>query len=76
MQTLSMRSRRRQETAQCGREKWNARNVAATLFADANKGLTDENAVIEPGDTDIVGGELSSWRQRGPLDNTRVILLV
>jgi len=30
----------------------------ATLFADSNKGLTDENAVIEPGDTDIVGGEL------------------
>lgn len=30
----------------------------STLFADANEGLTDENAVIEPGDTDIVRGEL------------------
>jgi len=29
-----------------------------TLFADANAGLTDENAVVEPGATDIVRGEL------------------
>jgi hypothetical protein len=30
----------------------------ATLFADPTTGLTDENAVIEPGPTDIVRGEL------------------
>src|SRR5712692_6824649 len=30
----------------------------ATLFADSNTGLTDENAVVEPGPTDIVRGEL------------------
>lgn len=30
----------------------------AELFADAKAGLTDENAVVEPGPTDIVRGEL------------------
>ena len=30
----------------------------ATLFAEPNAGLTDENAVVEPGDTDIVRGDL------------------
>ena len=30
----------------------------ATLFADTNKGQTDENAVVEPGETDVVHGEL------------------
>lgn len=30
----------------------------AELFADATAGLTDENAVVEPGPTDIVRGEL------------------
>jgi hypothetical protein len=30
----------------------------ATLFAKATTGLTDENAVVEPGPTDIVRGEL------------------
>src|SRR5207248_1805804 len=30
----------------------------AALFAEATTGLTDENAVIEPGPTDIVRGEL------------------
>jgi DNA modification methylase len=30
----------------------------ATLFADAKTGLTDENAVVEPGPTDIVRGDL------------------
>jgi DNA modification methylase len=30
----------------------------ATLFAESTAGLTDENAVVEPGPTDIVRGEL------------------
>jgi DNA modification methylase len=30
----------------------------ATLFAETKTGLTDENAVVEPGPTDIVRGEL------------------
>src|SRR5215475_8525353 len=30
----------------------------ATLFAEPSTSLTDENAVVEPGPTDIVGGEL------------------
>jgi hypothetical protein len=30
----------------------------ATLFADPTRGLTDENAVVEPGPTDIVRGDL------------------
>jgi hypothetical protein len=30
----------------------------ATLFAETTTGLTDENAVVEPGSTDIVRGEL------------------
>ena len=30
----------------------------ATLFAESTTGLTDENAVVEPGPTDIVRGEL------------------
>jgi DNA modification methylase len=30
----------------------------ATLFAESTAGLTDENAVVEPGPTDIVPGEL------------------
>jgi len=30
----------------------------ATLFAEGTRGLTDENAVVEPGPTDIVRGEV------------------
>jgi DNA modification methylase len=30
----------------------------AMLFADSKTGFTDENAVVEPGDTDIIRGEL------------------
>jgi DNA modification methylase len=30
----------------------------ATLFVEANTGLTDENAVVEPAETDIVRGDL------------------
>jgi DNA modification methylase len=30
----------------------------ATLFADSSTGFTDENAVVEPGETDITPGEL------------------
>ena len=36
---------------------WTAEEFA-TLFAEPTTGLTDENAVVEPGPTDIVRGEL------------------